>query len=533
MKAAVGTETCHSEIGPSNRERLANVMLDTAAQLHRPGRSLQAYRLSDWLEFVLWLDGAGILLPLVTVGAAFPFDPVKWIVDQKVAQYKARQDLLNGELERFSRCARANQLRFVSLKGPALSTALYGSPYARQSTDIDILVEAEDCDKAGYVARLCGFKQPLEYCALRDEGALGKGLDEWSPAPFQIRRRWDSDSLSEYVKVVDGHPVVIDVHDRISRIGQPGLRAFSWKTSCVSFGSIKVNGLAGSALVAYLILASHDDSEGYAPNNRQGTLGLKLYYDLLVSLFTMGKSCFIKAVELLRGLGESGKAAKVIANLIDLFPGQFNFLPTAETSLPNVSYRSRFADPSERKIIAFADALAKLTGPQRCNAVRKGDEKEIRWGVCSDTMVTAQIAVAENLVHVVWSVPSAMLLDIGCFIFQFRLNLRDSTAEIRANMFSEDGDMYCDVVASPCFSRSGKAGKVRRGAAVEVTVLGHSEGGAQYAIAIDLGVAAEDFDNKAMLVNGGVFKNHCGSIYREVWRDEMTIDGLSMFDVKL
>ncbi len=536
MRAVISSKADRSEIGPSDREQLAIIMLETAAQLYRPRQSFQTYRLNDWLEFALWLDGAGILLPLVSVGAAFPFDPVRKMIRQRVAQYKARQDLINNELKGFSRCARENQLRFVSLKGSSLSTILYGSPYARQSTDIDILVEADDCDKAGYAASLCGFKQPLEYYALRDGKKLSEGLDRWPFAPFQIRRRWDSDSLSEYLKVVDGYPVVMDIHDRLSQIRQPELRVFSWGTACVTFGDIKVNSLTGSTLIAYLILASYDDSEGYAPNSKRDALGLKLYYDLLASLFSMGKDCFGQAIELLCGLGETSKVAKVIANLIDLFPEQFNFLSTIKIGLPSSSYRIRFTDASRRRDFALADALARLTGPQWCNEISEGEVKEIRWDVCDNVTISARIAIMENLAHVIWTVPDAVLFDIDCFVFQLRLNLHDSSsgvAEIRANMFSEGGEMRCDVVTSPCFSRSGKGDKTFRGSAVEVTALDCPGNSARYATAFDIGIAAEDAGRRTMLANGGVFKNHCGPIYREVWRDRMTIKGFSMLNVKL
>ena len=525
-----------SETGSSNRGQLASAMLNTASQLYRPGQSLQAYRLNDWLEFALWLDEVGILLPLVSVGVAFPFEPIKKTIRQRVAQYRARQDLINNELKKFSLCARENQLRFVSLKGSSLSTILYGSPYARQSTDIDILVEADDCDKADYTASLCGFKQPLEYCTLRDEKKLSDELDKRPFAPVRIRRRWDSDSLSEYVKVVDGFPVVMDVHDRLSQIGRSELQVFSWGTACVTFSGIKVNSLTESTLIAYLILASYDDSEGYAPNSRRGTLGLKLYYDLLASLFSMGEECFGQAIELLCSLGETSKAAKVVANLIDLFPEQFDFLSTAKIELPFSSYRIRFSNVSERRGIALADALTRLTGPQWCNELREGEEKEIRWNVCGNVTISARIIIMKNLAHVIWTVPDAVLFDIDCFVFQLRLNLRDSNsgiAEIRANLFSEGGEMHCNVVTSPCFSRSGKGDKAFRGSTVEVTELDCPGNSARYATAFDLGIAAEDAVRRTMLANGGVFKNHCGPIYREVWRDRMTIKGFSMLDVKL
>lgn len=520
----------------SNRAALANVMLNTAAQLYRPRQGLQTYRLNDWLEFVLWLDKVSILLPLVSVGAVFPFDPVAKVVRKKADQHKARQNLINNELERFARCAKNNQLRFISLKGSALSTILYGSPYARQSTDIDILVEANDCNKVGYVANQCGFKQPLEYYALRDEGDLGKDFNSWLMAPFQIRRKQDSDSLSEYVKVIDSQPIVIDVHDRLSRIGQPELRVFSWRTSCVSIGATKVNSLAGSALVAYLMLASYDDSEGYAPNSKRGTLGLKLYYDLLASLFSMGEACFKQAVEMLCGMGEIDKVAKVIANLIDIFPGQFGFLSSIGIGLPSTSYRNRFMNLSTRKSIALSEALVTLTGPQQCNAISEGEKREIRWDVCCNVAVSVRLTVKENLVHAVWTVPNAVLSDIACFVLQFRLSLCEpssSTAEIRANMFLEDGEMLCDVATSPCFSRSGKGDKVCRGVAAKVEDLGCSGGSVRYTIDFDLRAVAKDAVHRKMLVNGGVFKNHCGPIYHEIWRGEMTIDGFPMLDVKL
>lgn len=71
------------------------------------------------------------------------------------------------------------------------------------------------------------------------------------------------------------------------------------------------------------------------------------------------------------------------------------------------------------------------------------------------------------------------------------------------------------------------------GVAAKVENLDYPGNSARYATAFDLRSVAKDAVHRKMLVNGGVFKNHCGPIYHEVWRSEMTIDGFPMLDVKL
>ena len=57
----------------------------------------------------------------------------------------------------------ADGIRSLPLKGPALGQALYGKPGRRPSADIDLLVRAEDLEKAADVATGLGYHDPEPY----------------------------------------------------------------------------------------------------------------------------------------------------------------------------------------------------------------------------------------------------------------------------------------------------------------------------------------------------------------------------------
>lgn len=515
-----------------------NVLICAAARLCVPSRPLNSFTLNDWVSFVLWLDKVGLLLPLVAIGIDFPYLVAESIAKQKVDLHIAHQKRLNEELFKFSNAAKANRLHFVALKGSALSVQLYESPYARHSTDIDILIDPEDAAKAGFVAAQCGFNQPMEYFRLLEERGIRRAEQGcFEIAPFQTRKRQDFDSMAEYVKCAEGNVIVIDVHDRISSIACNELQSFLWDTTRVCLGSYEVDVLTASSLIAYLTLAAYSDSEGYAANIQNGPLGIKLYFDLFVSMHVYGEENTQKAIKMLFDLGKGYESKIVLANLHDIFSDYFEYRRIAIGELLGSTYVGRFLDTRKRNLSANFEALDRLTSLNGANLLYADECKEIRWEICHNVMITASVWVDNQILNIRWTIPNAVHVEIDCFVFQVRaypVEIDGFPPELRFNLFQESGLMRCDAVASSRYSCSGKGDKEHRGISIDVKTRGRLDSGMRFEVAVklaDMGVA--EYQNKKLLLNGGIYKNHCGPVYHEIWRDMMTLDGCAMGSVKL
>jgi hypothetical protein len=68
---------------------------------------------------------------------------------------------LSGELVRLSKLFVANDIPWLSIKGPALSVQLYGDIAMRQSGDLDILVKKEDLVNAVFVLVQAGYEMMI------------------------------------------------------------------------------------------------------------------------------------------------------------------------------------------------------------------------------------------------------------------------------------------------------------------------------------------------------------------------------------
>ena len=79
------------------------------------------------------------------------------IAQKALKQSKLHLLKLSGELARLSKLFEEKKISWLSIKGPALALQLYGDVTARQSGDLDILVNEADLDKASDILVQAGY----------------------------------------------------------------------------------------------------------------------------------------------------------------------------------------------------------------------------------------------------------------------------------------------------------------------------------------------------------------------------------------
>ncbi len=525
-------EASQKNAGDENLEYFSKAVMKAASSLHSPGKPLTKYDLNDWISFILWLDKASVLLPLVAQGVISPYDAANSLAANKAAKHRKMQKHIVDKLCLFTERAKEESLRFVTLKGAPLALALYGSRWARHYTDIDVLIAADDIAKADYVARECCFTQPAEYFSLRDSGTLFNSKRPiWTQAPFTIRRRLDVDTLSEYVAMDGTNPIVLDVHDRIGGLDPRCMEPFLWNTKRIRFGEDEVNALSDAATIAHLVLTAFDDSEGYRPNSTTGMLGFKLYCDFLACLLIFRKADVVGGFALLENMGKEREASIVLSNFEDIFPGYADFIP--HKRMPShwgSSYRKRLIEIAVRKGTAAQKASELMAGPQGVYRLHRDGSGALCWDVPFALQVKCKATVKDEFIDVIWELPEALAADSEYFVFQIRLHLagaKAKAAEVRMNLFHDEGSFKCYAKTSGRPSRSGKADKGHDGACCKISVTQHkAEGSVEVRAEISkVAVETDGILSSDLSIDGGIYKNHHGRIFHEIWRTHMTING--------
>lgn len=122
---------------------------------------------ADWQSLAELLRG-GRLLPLLgprilEVAGAEAGDELEEAVADSLAAGRRQAALLQVVSERMIDALRSVGVRSAALKGPLLSEAVYGDAGRRQSSDVDLLVAAEDLGPAVEAARAIGYAAPADH----------------------------------------------------------------------------------------------------------------------------------------------------------------------------------------------------------------------------------------------------------------------------------------------------------------------------------------------------------------------------------
>jgi hypothetical protein len=97
------------------------------------------------------------LYPVLTNRCENVSEAIRAQFRQSLQQHHLHILKLSGELARLSKSFAANDLPWLSVKGPALSLLLYGDIAMRQSGDLDILVDEKDLTRAQQLLKDAGY----------------------------------------------------------------------------------------------------------------------------------------------------------------------------------------------------------------------------------------------------------------------------------------------------------------------------------------------------------------------------------------
>ncbi len=111
-------------------------------------------------------------------------------VAASVEEARRQEALLTLIAERTMGALSVAGIRSAGLKGPALGEAIYGEPGRRLSSDIDLLVAAEQLDAAVEVVRGLGYAPPADYVGARGLPLLHFSLAHESGELPPIELHW-------------------------------------------------------------------------------------------------------------------------------------------------------------------------------------------------------------------------------------------------------------------------------------------------------------------------------------------------------
>lgn len=159
----------------------------------------------DWDELI-GMAARGRLLVQVQHGLLVSGIAAPPRVGAAVKAFRQRALMINSvnlsTVQRVSGALDAASIGFVVLKGPLLLRALYGDYFARPSSDLDLLVDRHDYDRAAEVLRALGYA-PAERC----------------------ESRWWLHYLGEQHFVPPGRSLAtVDLHHRVQQPGCPAPR---------------------------------------------------------------------------------------------------------------------------------------------------------------------------------------------------------------------------------------------------------------------------------------------------------------------
>jgi len=159
---------------------------------------------ADW-PILTGLLQQGRLLPLLgprilELAGARADDEFAAAIAGSQAACRRQAALLQLVGERMIDGLRAAGVRSAALKGPLLTEAIYGDAGRRQSSDVDLLVAAEDLAAAVEVARAMGYSAPRDH--LGPDGlpllhfSLVHGSGELPPVELHWRVHWYESSFA-------------------------------------------------------------------------------------------------------------------------------------------------------------------------------------------------------------------------------------------------------------------------------------------------------------------------------------------------
>lgn len=150
---------------PPELELVLNLCLLPPTERERANALRLAGQVSNWDEFIFWVQRHGVLGSVLENLKTLPADLIpqetRTRLNQAQRQASLRDMQLIAALAQVDKLFRPQAVEFMALKGPALSQLLFGAPFVRHSGDLDILVRPGEVARAEQLLLAEGYTPTL------------------------------------------------------------------------------------------------------------------------------------------------------------------------------------------------------------------------------------------------------------------------------------------------------------------------------------------------------------------------------------
>lgn len=172
-------------------------------------------------------------------------------------------------LKNFAEEAKTEKLKFVLVKGLGIAKLIYGDIYARQASDLDILVEEDDMIRGDYILKKLGYKQP---------NIINFETKEYTELSYPIMRLKHTNHYFEYYKMDDEIWNKIELHKKLYFISKEFIDDFLWNITQIDIDNLQINVLNLDYSFIMLVANTYENSE--ALFSLQGYCRVREYIDL-------------------------------------------------------------------------------------------------------------------------------------------------------------------------------------------------------------------------------------------------------------
>jgi hypothetical protein len=350
--------------------------------------------------------------------------------EERYAKHLQRVENQIEVLQKISAVCAQENLRYVLLKGLALSHLVYGDFTTRQSGDMDIIVDAKDLTRCDYVMRSCGLYQP--------DWSIGQALQsrkisqflqfqKRESLPYPSKRKAHDNQLAPYYS--NERQLKVEVHDGFAHIAPDYIRKMLWMTSVIDAGG-KVRVLDKEHTFLCLLVTAYENSETfYACIDNE--LNLRDYIDIHSYLHNQAlKPNWGKIADLIERLDLKEIVSVVHANYQDVYGHReesLEFLAGEAAALP--AYGSNFLDRVFSPEYCQHLAVQKLREKVR-SLIASNDgyglvqDGPAVWHIYENPLglaISYGISLDGESIKLSWRIPENMAEDISMFGLQVAL----------------------------------------------------------------------------------------------------------------
>lgn len=526
-------------------ERQIEILL---AFLREEDGSLKGLHISEWFALCRQLKEHGLLAVSTPRLRRFAPRIVAKKVDAWDAHHRARMAQRASALAAFDGEARRQSLHYLVIKGMALSKKVFGDELARQSGDIDILVDADDLPKADYVARATGWLQPGEARIARrlhDEGALDAEALERLASPYSLRSNGFLPHMTNYYLIQpDGAVDTLEIHDRFHCLSADQVRSLLWDADTVELCGNGYFTCSEEAAFVLSALSLHEDAETARANtSTRGTMGLKACVDLHRQLSALSDEGAQRVQKMIENLGVRREVMAVLGDVVEVFPSDRNASEKLGTAIPSawsMSYLERLLNPRKRAENGTARSAYALERLSRSKEARAFPSAAAGWRALPATGGVGEARFSflcrpdvgmesgSGSLCLAWRLPPEFVGAVDDLVFQavvFCSSASDRAQgaasgtggrggtdagpcaiSLRVNVFRGEGTWEARVQSLAPDSIDGHANKLPRGDAASAWSRRKDDGSLIVATKIDVPDAA--------LVLAGVYEHLYGQLYR-------------------